>query len=162
MAIESSCMRVSLEAHERGLPEADASVIRRDRRVGPDADRLRFEQTLHFREQKIVLKYAAGEDDRVCGMSIAEQLDCIGQSLRDRLMKSSRDIGGIASAKAIRGNSGKEWTEIRGLAVDRKRVRGGKISSLRELLQPDRGLPLEADFAGKSDECCAAVKQPSH
>src|SRR5581483_12274743 len=103
MAMESSCM----EAPHRGLPQADAAIVRWNRGVRPYLERRRSQ----FLQQQTILEHAAGEHDSIDAARLANLGNGPARPFRNTAMKRPRHLCRGATVRAGFDQRGKQRPE---------------------------------------------------
>src|SRR5271165_4196454 len=85
LVVQSSCIRIGIvklaKCRQRGLTEADATIVGRDVLVGPDIDESGVQTRLQVAQQQLVLECSAAEHDCVQAVRLADRKGSVMQAL---------------------------------------------------------------------------------
>lgn len=142
---------IRVKGGDRGLPQADASVVGWNRVVDPDIEGAAAQNIVDVLEQEVVLKDATGENDGIELARRAEGHGGIAQATRDRSLEGSRDGSGRAPAQPVLDQSLEQRAEIQLAPIERKRILHFGACAGGKVLEPHGGLAFERGFAREAE-----------
>src|SRR5580704_11059462 len=117
IAMESSCMRCSVsdilrKCSDRGLPEANSTVIWWHQMICPYLKFFGFEKRFQVLKQQLVLEYSSGQNDGVGSPLFADCSDGCVQPFSDSPLKCASDLSGRTSVHPVVDYTLKQRTEV--------------------------------------------------
>src|SRR5436305_2439331 len=145
---------------KRRLSQAQAAVVGGDLAVGPHGERGRAQERNEPVEEQPVLEDAAGEDDGIQIFARRQIAHCACDPRGQTVVEGAGDLGLGAPGLAVFDQCREQRSKIQLLSVEGHRVAGDvRAGRARPVLQPDRGLPLEADLAREAEEGGRGVEE---
>src|ERR1700693_3422347 len=86
---------------QRGLPQADSPIVRRDSMVRPYLQRFILQQRLQIFQQQLVLEDTAGENDSIQAMTATDYVQGIPQPLSNPPMKETCTLSAVVAASPV-------------------------------------------------------------